>query len=666
MKRSVSVWRLALVVGPVVLASVLFRWFGPTLDLLGASVLGALPVGLAARFYGPRIALVTLLVEVAANVDLMIGSSQSQSLSPIEIAEGIGLCVLGLAAGGALAEKQRVAKALLTDPLTGLANRERLLQWVSRLMKTGDARLTVAMVHVPELSEISETFGSDVSTVMLRTIARRIESLAGPDGLAVKGIRDLFAVVWPTQPLEDADVARAIIACASGAFQIRGATLEVGAHASVARWSVVGGSEPDDLIRAAQRALDTAAQSGREWAVAERGSDHGPSRLEIISDLRRGIAAGELRLHYQPIVDLPSLKLRGLEALVRWDHPTRGLLPPGDFIALAERSGLIVQLTEWVFHEVMRQMHRWAAVGLRPHISVNVGAKLLSPSAHLAELVDRLLGSYGVEPERIVLEVTETDVMADPTRGIAVLNALKALGLRIEIDDFGTGHSSLSYLRQMPLDGVKIDRSFMRTLLTDANTAAIVRAAIDLSHALGLEALAEGVEDKDTLSSLIASGCDSAQGFLFARPMPADAVVGWLAATGSAVSDTENAPMPARSTARTDTVLIVEDEPRFRLSTHRILSAGGFQVLSAATASEALQIYNAQRERITVVLTDVKLPDWRGNELVQRMRDARPDLRVMYMSGDARELSTAGADRFLLKPFSKRELLDGIQEALVT
>jgi diguanylate cyclase (GGDEF)-like protein len=658
-------WRLATVVLTALAATAAFHLVGERMNLLSASLFGALPVALAARLFGWRVALATLFIEFLGNLDLMITSTEGDVVSREEIVLGLTLCVIGLGAGAALADKQRVNQSLLIEPVTGLANREALVREMARLMKTGDHRVTLAMVHVPDLTEISETFGYEVGVELLRIITARIRDVAGSNGLAVKGVRDLFAIVWAAQPLEDDQVARAMIAAASGTFELRGVTLQVSAHASVGRWSVTGGTEPDDIIRSTQRALDKAKQNGREWHSAERATEQGRSRLEIVSELRVAIAGGQLRLHYQPIFELPSRKLRGFEALVRWDHPIRGLVAPSEFIPLAEQSGLIVQLTEWVLNEVMRQMHRWDAIGLRPQIAVNVGAKALATTARLPEVVDHLLGSYGVDPARIVIEVTESDVMTDPTRSIAVLNALKSLGLRIEVDDFGTGYSSLSYLRQLPLDGVKIDRSFMRTLLTDANTSAIVRAAIDLSHALGLEAVAEGVEDEASLERLIATGCDSAQGFFFARPMPADTVPAWLAITGGAVVETESELMPALVDNKKATVLLVDDEPRLRLSTHRMLSAGGFQVISAATASEALQIYSAQMDNVDLVLTDMHLTDWRGHELAARMREIRPDLRVVFMSGDTSELRNAGPDQFLAKPFSKRDLLQGIGQALV-
>jgi EAL domain-containing protein (putative c-di-GMP-specific phosphodiesterase class I)/CheY-like chemotaxis protein len=339
------------------------------------------------------------------------------------------------------------------------------------------------------------------------------------------------------------------------------------------------------------------------------------------------------------------------------------LISPAEFIPLAEQSGLIVPLTEWVLRESIRQMSVWQTLALRVPISVNIGAKCLAPAARLPDMVDTLLREYHVDPSLLVIEVTETDAMGDPGRAIAILRGLKALGLRIEMDDFGTGYSSLSQLRQLPLDGVKIDRSFIGTLLADTSTSAIVRAAIDLTHALGLEAVAEGVEDEAALTRVRMLGCDSAQGYHIARPMPAASVPAWVLSQRAPAAMSE--AMPAHTDDRSrGTVLVVDDEPRIRLTTHRMLSANGYRVLDAGTASEALQMVSTHGEQIDVVLTDMYLSDWRGTELAARLRQTKPELRVIFMSGDSKADMIIGTDKFLAKPFTKQQLLTGMMEAL--
>jgi CheY-like chemotaxis protein len=240
--------------------------------------------------------------------------------------------------------------------------------------------------------------------------------------------------------------------------------------------------------------------------------------------------------------------------------------------------------------------------------------------------------------------------------------------VRIEVDDFGTGYSSLSYLQRLPLDAVKIDRSFITPLFTDPGTSAIVRAAVELSHALGLEAIAEGVEDQAVVEMLAAMGCDFAQGYVFARPMPADKIMLWVASHSRAIAPppalTVVGPLSRGMVGRT--VLIVDDEHPFRISAHRILAAQGFTVLHAATASEALRQCATHNGDIDLVLTDLFLTDWQGHKLAEHLRGLYPDLRVMFMSGDPSGSQLVGGATFLAKPFSRQQLVTGVAGALAS
>ncbi len=424
------------------------------------------------------------------------------------------------------------------------------------------------------------------------------------------------------------------------------------------------------LVRRAEIALDEAKATNRAVAVATpRSEQQRLSRLDTFAGLRAAIANGELRLHYQPILELPSTKISGVEALVRWQHPERGLLAPGEFISVAEQSGLIVPLTRWVLDEALRQSRAWSDAGWPMRVAVNVGAKSLDRSAGLPALVKELLQRHAVDPDLLVLEVTESDVMTDPEQAIACLRELKGLGVHLEIDDFGTGYSSLTYLQKLPLDAVKIDRSFITPLFVDAGTSAIVRAAIELSHALGLETVAEGVEDQAVVEMLAAMGCDFAQGYVFARPMAADKLVAWLASRASyQVPEPtplvrETAPAMA-SGGPSRTVLVVDDEHPFRISAHRILTAQGFNVLHAATASEALRLCATHRGDIDLVLTDLFLTDWQGHKLAMHLKQMYPELRVMFMSGDPAGIQHVGDARFLSKPFSRQQLVTSVAGAL--
>ncbi len=255
---------------------------------------------------------------------------------------------------------------------------------------------------------------------------------------------------------------------------------------------------------------------------------YSPRRLALTADLRQGIDQGHLFLHYQPKIDLATMRPAGAEALVRWRHRQEGIIPPGEFIPLAEHTGLIRPLALWTLNAALLQERAWRRAGLDVGIAVNLGTESLQDQ-DLAATVARLLGATETPPGRLTLEITESAMMADPARALRVLGQIHDLGVRISIDDFGTGYSSLAYLKGLPVDEVKVDQSFVKELSVDYQDACIVRAVIDLGHNLGLRVVAEGVEDRETLELLRDLGCDHAQGFLFGRPMGPEDFAAWIA-----------------------------------------------------------------------------------------------------------------------------------------
>jgi EAL domain-containing protein (putative c-di-GMP-specific phosphodiesterase class I)/GGDEF domain-containing protein/CheY-like chemotaxis protein len=666
-------WRVIVLVASLVAVSLAFR-FGPRAVNDFAGLLSAVPIALAAWLFGARAAIAVAVLEAIVNVGLIErpGGTASGEEIAVHVVEGAVLSVIAISAGAAQRAKHRLAEALSTDAVTGLANREAFIGEVDRLLARG-TNVTIGMLDLIDVSDVNETFGFEVGDELLRAIAGRLRVAFGPSTFLAKGINARYAVIWPTLDVSDERLALQLLAIVDKPFVIRGAELLPRARASVARRDTAGVQRASELIRAAMKALDQAGRDGLAWRTAgpaERTDGH--SRLELLSDLSRAIANDELLLHYQPIVDLTSGSIQCFEALVRWQHPTRGIVPPLEFIPLAEQSGLIVPLTAWVLDEALRQLRAWADQDTPIRVSVNVGAKTLVASAALAAVVERLLHKHGVEPSSLCLEVTETDVMTDPAHAATVLRALKALGVRVEMDDFGTGHSSLAYLQKLPLDGVKIDRSFVAPLLPDDNTSAIVRAAIDLSHALGLATVAEGVEDAAALRRLEEMGCDAAQGYLIARPMRGADVLSWVAYferlprlsnAPRTVTTQPVEPAPARSR---ETVLVVDDEHPFRLAAHRVLTAQGYRVLHAATASEALRVCAEEKGNISLLLTDIHLTDWQGNDLAAHLRRSYPGMRIMFMSGDAEGKKRAGTDVFLAKPFSNRDLVESVAGALAS
>lgn len=294
------------------------------------------------------------------------------------------------------------------------------------------------------------------------------------------------------------------------------------------------GGTAEGLLRSAEIAMFRAKGSGRGcWALHDpANSDSGPvvNRLRVIGELRRGIRAGELRLHYQPRVELRTGHLQGVEALVRWQHPKRGLLRPDDFMEAAEGSGLIHALGAWVLETAIAQAARWPAAGStgRPvEMAVNLSTRQLS-DPHLAEVVTDALRRHGVAPSTLTLELTETALMQDPDAALDTLTALHGLGVNLAVDDFGTGYASLTYLQQFPIDEIKIDRSFVNGLAADKADSTIVATCIQLAHAMGIRALAEGVETEAQRLALLALDCDQAQGYLYSPPLAANDLTDWM------------------------------------------------------------------------------------------------------------------------------------------
>jgi diguanylate cyclase len=271
-------------------------------------------------------------------------------------------------------------------------------------------------------------------------------------------------------------------------------------------------------------------RSGTEFYARERDM-HTRERLQLIGELRDAVAQDQLTLHFQPKLDLGRNRITGVEALVRWPHPVRGMVPPDEFIPLAEQTGVIGPLTELVIRRALRQAADWAARGIALTMAVNVSATNLLEDTW-TDGVLAALAEHGVRPDRFVVEITEDVLMTDPERSLTALAALSAAGVRVALDDFGTGYSSLSYLKRMPVDELKIDRSFVFEMGTDQADAAIVQTAIDLGRRLGISVAAEGVEDEATLRRLTDFGAMIAQGYHIARPMPAGALEAWLAAGG--------------------------------------------------------------------------------------------------------------------------------------
>jgi predicted signal transduction protein with EAL and GGDEF domain len=367
--------------------------------------------------------------------------------------------------------------------------------------------------------------------VLLQQIGDRLVGLVGPHEVIARLGGDEFAVLLPDTDEQGAlRVAQRILATLDEPLSIADYPLDVGGSIGIAL-SPQHGDDADVLLRRADVAMYVAKRTARGVAVYSPELDqHTPERLALLGELRRAIEAGqdELRLVYQPKLCLRSGRCVGVEALIRWHHPQRGPVQPDQFIPLAEQTGLIKPLSQWVLNAALKQARAWDQLGLP---SVPIAVNLAMRDLHDPELPDTvaaLLQRWQIHPSRLEVEITENGLMAEPARALQTLTGLRAMGIHIAIDDFGTGYSSLAYLKRLPVDELKIDRSFVLQVAKDRHDRAIVRSTIELAHDLGLTVVAEGVEDSAAWDLLARQGCDIAQGYYLSRPLPAAAFETWL------------------------------------------------------------------------------------------------------------------------------------------
>ena len=354
---------------------------------------------------------------------------------------------------------------------------------------------------------------------------------------------DEFGVLLPRvdSPQDASTVAQSLLVHLREPFVLEGMRLEIDASIGLALHPQHG-EDNETLQQRADIAMYSAKQSGRGHAIFEPELDrHSPRRLALAGGLRSAINEGQIQLYYQPKADLRTGRIMGAEALARWDHPEFGIVGPAEFVPIAEQTGLITPLTSFVLDAALRQVRAWKDAGLELSVAVNLSARSFLDT-QLAVEIPRLLARWGVEAELLELEITESMLMTDPARAEATLDRLSQIGLTLSVDDFGTGYSSLANLKRLPVDVIKIDKSFVIEMAVDASDAAIVRSTIDLAHNLGLKVVAEGVESEDAWRHLEALGCDYAQGYYLSRPLPADAATRLIRERGTARDD---APPPA-------------------------------------------------------------------------------------------------------------------------
>ena len=444
--------------------------------------------------------------------------------------------------------EEQLSRQAFNDALTGLPNRalflDRIEHALARQLRNAET-ITVFFLDLDDFKTVNDSLGHTAGDQLLMQAAERLRQCLRPSDTAARFGGDEFSVLVEVAG-EPILLAERILATLREPFVLDGTEVQISATIGIA--TSQRSSTATELLRDADVAMYAAKAEGKGgWRQFEPSMHESVrTRLELKGALERGIAAGEFVLHYQPIVDMATGQLRGIEALVRWIHPERGLVSPIEFIPLAEETGLIVPLGRWVLEEASRASLALEALGGDiPYMSVNLSARQLQQPELVGE-IDRLIRDSGVTPGRLVLEITESAMMRDTDLMVSRLLGLRELGIRIAIDDFGTGYSSLNYLRHLPVDIVKIDQSFVTGIVTDPAQRAVVATIIDLGHLLGLQLIAEGVETPDQRDVLTTLGCELGQGFLWARPIELDGVISYRTGAGTrVVGPTADRALPA-------------------------------------------------------------------------------------------------------------------------
>ena len=453
-----------------------------------------------------------------------------------------GILVLWLSIWGALifaavvsrrleAQNAKLVYQSIHDPLTQLPNRTLLYDRLQQAISAGrrdNTPLALFVMDLDRFKDINDTLGHHTGDLLLHQVGLRLtEILRDSDTVARLGGDEFAVLLRGVTPVQAMTCANKIMQSLQQPFVVDEIELSIDISIGITIFPDHG-ADANSLIQRADVAMYQAKQSSSGFMFYTPESDtYSLRRLILVGDLHHAIERNELMLHYQPKVDLVGQRVIGVEALLRWHHPTQGLIPPAEFIPLAEQSGLIRPLTAWVLRSALEQCEVWRKQGIQLSVAVNISVRNLQDT-QFALQVQKLLEDSGTKPSCLELEITESAMMADTGRAHTILHRLDAMGIRLSVDDFGTGFSSLAYLKSLPIGALKIDRSFVMNMNISENDAIIVRSTIRLAHDMGLRVVAEGVENQATLDALTALGCDTAQGYYLARPLPLNEINRWL------------------------------------------------------------------------------------------------------------------------------------------
>ena len=527
---------------------------------------------------------------------------------------------------------ERLARLAHYDSITGLPNRVLLYDRLGRAIALAPRNnwfVGVLFLDLDRFKLVNDTLGHAAGDELLKLVAERLTQLLRPSDTVGRLSGDEFAVILSdlATPQNAGLVAQKMIDSLKTPFNLDGNEVFVTASIGITLFPT-DSDKIETLIRDADAAMYGAKSAGRnnfQYYTTEMNR-RATEKLQLETRLRHAIEREEFVLHYQPKVDITSGKVTSFEALLRWQSPDQGMIPPDQFIPLLEETGLIVPVGDWVARAACRQIHAWREAGITPlPIAINLSARQLRQPGFSAALA-RALAEFKVPASLVEIEITESSLMENPEEAIVVLKELKKLGVRLYADDFGTGYSSLSYLKRLPLHALKIDRSFVRDITIDPDDAAITRTVITLAHGLDLRVVAEGVETEEQLAFLADNHCDEAQGYLFSRPLTVDACT-TLLKSGNALHPALAAEAPGLAPA----VLVVDDDSDHLALTRILLERDGHEVLDSLNPRDAFELLATHR--VAVIVSDQNMPGMNGVEFLRRVKLMYPDAMRVMLSG---------------------------------
>ena len=564
---------------------------------------------------------------------------------------------------------QQINKDIHHDPLTGLPNRELFMDRLEHTLKLAQRynfKFFVAFIDLDRFKRINDTFGHHIGDKLLKEVTQRITSnIRDSDTLARLGGDEFIVLLNHIDQNEDGiHLLNRIVKRVSEPMNLdefqSSVTCSVGCSAFP-----LDGKDADTLIKFADTAMYAAKESGRNSLQLYHSDLRtlANRRMELEKALRQGLERQEFELYYQPQVDLRSGNLVGLEALLRWNRPDKELIGPAEFIPIAEDSGVIIPIGEWVLENVTQQVQKWTAQNYHPvKVAINLSAKqIMAPG--LDAIVEKHIKQSGIDPHLLELELTESISMDDPDNIIPLMERFRKLGVGLSIDDFGTGYSNMKYLREFPIDVLKIDGSFIAEMVSEPGSLAIVEAIIEMSHRLGLKVVAERAESEGEVVLLAEKGCDIVQGYFFSQPLPVKLIEPLLKKgkieLPSILTDQQNQQI----------VLILDDEKNVTQAIRRELRQEPYELLIANSTDDAFEIL--AKHHVGVVLSDYKMPGMNGIEFLSRVRRMYPAISRVLLSAikdfeTAKEsINRGAAHHFLDKPWNTKQLMDTIEESFV-